>query len=180
MVIWISSTQHRAGCLEGAQESLIDDSGVSQECLFFTNESWGVFRRLPHFPGSLECSGIEATSGPAWQITVLSHSVMSYSLRPHGLYSLPGSSVHEDSPGKNTGVGCHAFLQGIFPTQGSNPGLPQCRILYRLSHQGSPWPDKFLVVNCSTPGGRAGNKFCSRTKPDAIQSWNPMHVLEKD
>ena len=38
--------------------------------------------------------------------------------------SLPGSSVHGDSPGKNTRVGCHALLQGIFPTQGSNPGLP--------------------------------------------------------
>ena len=38
--------------------------------------------------------------------------------------SPPGSSVHGDSPGKNTGVGCHALLQGIFPTQGSNPGLP--------------------------------------------------------
>ena len=35
----------------------------------------------------------------------------------------PGSSVHGDSPGKNTGVGCHAFLQGIFPTQGLNSGL---------------------------------------------------------
>ena len=36
-------------------------------------------------------------------------------------------------------MGCHALLQGIFPTQGSNPGLPHCRwILYRLSHQGSP------------------------------------------
>ena len=44
-----------------------------------------------------------------------------------------------DSPGKNTGVHCHALLQGIFPTQGSNPGLPHCRqILYCLSHQGSP------------------------------------------
>ena len=53
--------------------------------------------------------------------------------------SLPGASVHGDSPGKNTGVGCHALLQGIFPTQGSNPGLPHCRwILYQLSHQGSP------------------------------------------
>ena len=53
--------------------------------------------------------------------------------------SLPGSSVHGDSPGKNTEVGCHALLQGIFPTQGSNPGLPHCRqILYCLSHQGSP------------------------------------------
>ena len=45
-----------------------------------------------------------------------------------------GSSVHGDSPGKNTGVGCHAFLQGIFPTQGLNPGLPHCmQILYCLS-----------------------------------------------
>ena len=53
--------------------------------------------------------------------------------------SLPGSSVHGDSPGKNTGVGCHAFLQGIFPTQGSNSGLPHCRwSLYHRSHQGSP------------------------------------------
>ena len=53
--------------------------------------------------------------------------------------SLPGSSVHVDSPGKNTQVGCHAFLQGIFPTQGSNLGLPHCRwILYHLSQQGSP------------------------------------------
>ena len=53
--------------------------------------------------------------------------------------SLPGSSVHGDSPGKNTGVGCHALLQGIFPTQGSNPDLPQCRqILYCLSHHGRP------------------------------------------
>ena len=52
--------------------------------------------------------------------------------------SPPISSVHGDSPGKNTGVDCHALLQGIFPTQGSNPGLPLCRqILYCLSHQGS-------------------------------------------
>ena len=51
-------------------------------------------------------------------------------------YSLPGFSVRRDSPGKNTGVGCHALLQGIFPTQGSNPGLPHCRqILYRLNLQ---------------------------------------------
>ena len=53
--------------------------------------------------------------------------------------SPPGSSVHGDSPGKNTGVGCHALLQGIFLTQGSNPGLPHCRcVLYHLSHQGNP------------------------------------------
>ena len=54
--------------------------------------------------------------------------------------SWPGYSVHGDSPGKNTGVGCHALLQGIFPTQESNPGLLHCRwTLYHLSHQGSTW-----------------------------------------
>ena len=52
--------------------------------------------------------------------------------------SPPGSSVHRDSPGKNTGVGCEVLLQGILPTQGSNPGLSHCRqILHCLSHQGS-------------------------------------------
>ena len=44
-----------------------------------------------------------------------------------------------NSPGKNTRVGCHSLLQGIFPTQGLNLGLLYCRrILYQLSHQGSP------------------------------------------
>ena len=44
-----------------------------------------------------------------------------------------------DFQGKSTGVGCHFLLQGIFPTQGSNPGLWHCgQTLYHLSHQGSP------------------------------------------
>ena len=44
-----------------------------------------------------------------------------------------------DSPGKMTGVGCHALLQGIFPTQGLNPGLLHCRqILHCLSHREAP------------------------------------------
>ena len=52
--------------------------------------------------------------------------------------SPPGSCVHGDSSSKNTGVGCHALLQGIFPTQGSNPGLLHCKqIVNYLSHQGS-------------------------------------------
>ena len=62
-----------------------------------------------------------------------SHSVMSDSLQPHGLYS------PWNSPGYNTGVGSLSLLQGIFLTQGLNPGLGHCRqILYQLSHQGSP------------------------------------------
>ena len=53
--------------------------------------------------------------------------------------SLPVSSVHGDPPGKNIGVGCHALLQGIFPTEGLNPGLPHCRqFLYCLNSQGNP------------------------------------------
>jgi len=53
--------------------------------------------------------------------------------------SLPSSSVFGDSPGKNTGLGCHALLQGLLLTQVSNPGLLHCRrILYQLSQQESP------------------------------------------
>ena len=60
-------------------------------------------------------------------------SVVSDSLRPHGLYS------PWDSLGQNTGLGSLSLLQGIFPNQGLNPSLPHCRwILYQLSHKGSP------------------------------------------
>ena len=52
-----------------------------------------------------------------------------------------------NSPGQNTGVGSHSILQGIFPTQGVNPGLSQCRrILYQLSHQGSPTVERRLII----------------------------------
>ena len=61
-----------------------------------------------------------------------SHSVVSDSLQPHGLYS------PWDSPGQNTGMGSLSLLQGIFPTQGLNLGLLFSRqILYQLSHKGS-------------------------------------------
>ena len=67
-------------------------------------------------------------------------------LRPRDCSS-PSSSVHRDSPDKNIGVGCHALLQGIFPTQGSHPGFPHCRwILYCLSHQGSPYVSVVAII----------------------------------
>ena len=91
-----------------------------------------------------------------------SHSVVSDSLRPHGLYS------PWNSPGQNTGVNSHSLLQGIFPTQGSNPDLPHCRqILYQLSHKVSPtilewvaylfsressWPRNWTRVSCIACG----------------------------
>ena len=62
-----------------------------------------------------------------------SHSVVSVSLQTHGLHS------PWNFPGQNTEVDSLSLFQGIFPTQGSNPGHLHCRqILYQLSHQGSP------------------------------------------
>ena len=97
--------------------------------------------------------------------------------------SPPGSSVHGDSLGKNTGVGCHALPWGIFPNQGLNPGLLHCRrILYRLSdHQGSPrilewvaysfsrgssWPRTRTGVSCI-----AGRFFTSWATWEALGGW---------
>ena len=69
-------------------------------------------------------------------------SVMSDFLRPHRLHS------SRNSLGQNTGMGSLSLLQGIFPTQGSNPGLPHCKqILYQLSHQGSPTEVKHKSPN---------------------------------
>ena len=63
-----------------------------------------------------------------------------------------------DSPGKNTGVGCHAFLQRIIPTQGSNPGLLYCRrILYHLNHQGSPWILNLVAYSFSRGSSQTRN-----------------------
>ena len=79
--------------------------------------------RVSHIAG--RCFTVWATS------VCVSWSVVSNSLRPHGLYS-PWNSL-----GQNTGVGSLSLLQGIFPTLGSNPGLLHCRrILHQLSHQG--------------------------------------------
>ena len=67
-------------------------------------------------------------------------SVVSDSLWPHGQYS------PWNSPGQNTGVGSLSLLQRIFPTQGSNPGLPHCRlILYQLSHRGRPFSSRAVI-----------------------------------
>ena len=117
-------------------------SGSSLSMKFPRQEYWSG---LP-FPSSwaLPDPGIEPGS-PAWQMDSLSLSHLGSNtaccLRCAVCLvtqscpafcdpvdcSPPGSSVHGDSPGKNTGVGCHALLQGIFSTQGSNPGLLHCR-----------------------------------------------------
>ena len=89
------------------------------------------------------------TSGKEWSER---HSVLSDSLWPHGLYS------PWNSPGQNTGVGSLSLLQGIFPTQGWNPGLLHCRcILYQLSHRGSPRILEWVTYPISSGSSRPRN-----------------------
>ena len=74
------------------------------------------------------------------------------SLQPHGLYT------PWNSPGQNIGVGSLSVLQGIFPTQGSNPDLPHCRqILYQLSHKGSPRILEWVAYPFSSGSSRPRN-----------------------
>ena len=106
---------------------------------FFTTESPGKPRNLGMF-GQIWCNlnfiiqvifYMNADFLSSYCVSE-DHSVVSHSLWPHGLYS------PWNSPGQNTRMGSHSLLQGIFLTQGCNPGLPHCReILYQLSHQGS-------------------------------------------
>ena len=106
-----------------------------QDPLFVEFSRQEYWRGLPFLsPGDLSDLGMEPMS-PALQVDSLplSHWGRHGSSQPHGLYS------PRNFPGQNTGVGSHSFLQGIFSTQGSNPGLPSYRrILYQLSHKGSP------------------------------------------
>ena len=106
--------------------------------------------------------------------------VVSDSVWPHGLYS----PWH--FPGQNTGVGSLSCLQGIFPTQGSNPGLPHCWwILYQLSHKGSPrmlewvafsfsrgssWPRNQTGVSCIT------GRFFTNCAIREAQTPECMHI----
>ena len=93
--------------------------------------SWCLSRDLQ---GKCELESLYYVSGICFKIIwggkLLSHPA---SLQPHGLYH------PQNSPGQDTRVGNLPLLQGIFPTQGSNQGLPRCRqILYQLNHQESP------------------------------------------
>ena len=91
--------------------------------------------------------------------------------------SPPGSSVHGDAPGKNTGVGCHAFFQGNFPIQGLNPGLPRCRqILYQLSHKRSPRILEWEVY----PFSRGSSQPSNQNRSPALQADSlPTELLGK-
>ena len=90
--------------------------------------------------------------------------------------------VHGDSQGKNTGVGCHDLLQGIFPTQGSNTGLLYCRrILYCLSHQGSPrileWVAYPFAKGSSQATSQTGVSCIAGSSLPAELPGKPPHLL---
>ena len=101
-----------------------------------------------------------------------SHSVMSDSLRLHGPYS------SWNSPGQNTGVGSRSLLQGIFPTQGSNPGLLHCRqILYQLSHQEAPiFYRKLAVIFSWVPPIHSALRGIRHVSAKVISGWTSYHV----
>ena len=93
---------------------------------------------------SLNRSSVRSPTGRFLLLPSFSMLCYAQSLSHIRLFATPWALVCQtclsmgDSPGKNTKVGCHALLRGIFPTQGLNPGLLHYRqILYHLSHQGS-------------------------------------------
>ena len=92
-----------------------------------------------------------------------------------------------NSPSQNTGVGSLSLLQGIFPIQGSNPGLLHCKwILYQLSHKGSPrileWVAYHFSRGYSQPRNRtgvsciAGRFFADWATREDLQAWNRVHM----
>ena len=84
-----------------------------------------------------------------------------------------------NSPGQNTGVGSLSLLQGIFSTQGSNPGLPHCRqILYQLSYQGSPRRLEWVAYPFSSGSSWHRNRTrVSRIAGGLFTSWALREAL---
>ena len=114
---------------------------------------------------------------------------MKVAVRSDSLLS-PGPYSSWNSPGQNTGVGSLSLLQGIFPTQGSNPGLPHGRwILYQLSHQGSPRRRKVKgkshltrchPTDCSLPGFSVRGIFQARVPEWVAISFSTISSRPKD
>ena len=108
-----------------------------QSMVYPYNGIFSAFKRkeiLTHAPTSMKLEDIMWSEITEEQS--VSHSVVSNSLQPQDCSPAPRLLGPWDFPGKNTGVGCHFLLQGIFPTQEWNPGLLHCRqTLYCLSHK---------------------------------------------
>ena len=119
--------------------------------------TWGIEPVCIRYRISSHCHSFNVTVNEV-KSESKSHSVVSDSLQSHG--NSPWNSL-----GQNTGVGSLFLLQGIFPTQRSNPGLPRCRqILYQLSHQGSPRILEWVAY-----------PFSSTIFPTQESNWGLLH-----
>ena len=123
-----------------------------------------IYKRKSSSPSGVQ---VVLLLGSMWPVLCLVAQSCPTLWDPRGC-SPPGSFVQGDFPGKNTRVGCHALLQGSFPTQGSNPDLPHCRrILYHLIYErslrilegvayrfsrGTSWPRDRTRVSCIAGG----------------------------
>ena len=152
--------------------------------MVYQESPFGSYEKCYHKAG---CIGI--CSGPCFQIFLDTHpegelldlmekisegvsrslvSLHSFGLQPTRLL------CPWDSLGANTGVGCHAFLQGIFPTQGLNPGLLQCWwILYHMNHH--------MVIPCLILGGTSILLFTTAVPfyipTSSIHGFQCLHIL---
>ena len=142
-------------------------------------------------PGVLQSMGLQSrTQLRDWtELNIMyvyeseSCSVMSDPLQPLDLYN------PWNSPGQNTEVGNLSLLQGIFPTQGLNPGLPHWKwSLYQLSHKGSPRILKWVVYPFSSrsfqPMNRtgvscvAGGFFTNWAIREALKEWSALSEVQ--
>ena len=102
--------------------------------------------------------GLEGRSGEFISLSTLNQELMGLCLVTQLCPTLcdpmncspPGCSVHGDSPGQNTGAGCHDFLQGIFPTQRLNPGLLHCGRYFTIWATREAWPGIQISSNSSS------------------------------
>ena len=108
---------------------------------------------------------------PPWKVLVLKWCPT--------LCDTPWTVAHQgppsgDSPGKNTGVGCQFLLQGIFLTQGTNPGLPHCRWIYhpRATREAPPWCPTKLQQGLTAPWGYICPSACGAVIPARRQGQN--------
>ena len=135
--LWLHGLLGPSACSnreKDGKERLLPNPGVTCKC-------------KPVHPGNTAFIKQETTMVISPEVMVHSEScsVVSDPLPPKGLYS------PQNSPGQNTGVGSLSLLQGISPTQGSNPGPLHCRqILYQLGHNGSPRKLEWVAYHFSS------------------------------
>ena len=144
----------------------------NQTLFFFSTSSLKIFRRRLSQRAQII---VPPTNTLKWSE---SHSVVSDSLWPHRLYS------PWNSPGHNIGVGSYSLLQGIFPTEGLDPGLQHCRhILHLPSHQRSPgileWVAYPFPRGSSQPRIKLGFPALQADSSPAEPPEEPLEVLIK-